>query len=57
MASRSRHILYTWLVIFFGWGSLFRLFGALDLDLSREFLIMIALGERNCQPFSKHPQG
>jgi diguanylate cyclase (GGDEF)-like protein len=44
MASRSRHILYTWLVIFFGWGSLFRLFGALDLDLSREFLIMIALG-------------
>lgn len=44
MASRSRHILYTWLIIFLGWGSLFRLFGALDLDLSREFVIMIALG-------------
>ncbi len=44
MAGRTGHILYTWLVILAGCGVLIRSFSALDLDLSREFLIMIALG-------------
>ena len=38
------HVLYTWLVICFGAGVLIFLFKELDLDLSREFLIFIALG-------------
>lgn len=44
MAGRTGHIMYTWLIILIGFGILARLFGALDLDLGREFLIMIALG-------------
>jgi len=42
--SRSWHILFTWLVILPGIGFLAGYFRFLDLDLSREFLIMIALG-------------
>jgi len=44
MAGRTGHIMYTWLIILIGFGILARLFSALDLDLGREFLIMIALG-------------
>ena len=38
------HILYTWLVICLGTGVLIFLFKELDLDLSQEFLIFMALG-------------
>lgn len=38
------HILYTWLVICLGTGVLIFHFKELDLDLSQEFLIFIALG-------------
>lgn len=44
MASRTGHVIYTWLVILIGFGILIRFFSALDLDLGREFLVMIALG-------------
>lgn len=44
MAGKSRHILYTWLVIFLGWVVLFFSFRVLNLDLSKEYVIMIALG-------------
>ncbi|MEW5899419.1 MAG: sensor domain-containing diguanylate cyclase [Bacillota bacterium] len=44
MAGRVGHIFYTWLIILLGFGILARLFGALNLDLGRGFLIMIALG-------------
>lgn len=42
--SRSLHVLYTWLVILTGFGFLAVLFRFLNLDLGREFVIMIALG-------------
>ncbi|HAU31636.1 MAG: Diguanylate cyclase [Desulfotomaculum sp. 46_296] len=44
MAGKLRHILYTWLVTFLGWVVLFFSFKVLNLDLGKEYLIMIALG-------------
>jgi len=44
MAGKSRHILYTWLVILCGWVALFFSFRVLNLDLGKEYLIMIFLG-------------
>jgi diguanylate cyclase (GGDEF)-like protein len=44
MAGKSRHILYTWLVALCGWVVLFFSFRVLNLDLGKEYLIMIALG-------------
>ncbi len=44
MANKSRHILYTWLVVFLGWLVLFFAFRVLNLDLGKEYLVMVALG-------------
>ncbi|MFA5383783.1 MAG: sensor domain-containing diguanylate cyclase [Eubacteriales bacterium] len=44
MAGKSRHILYTWLIIFLGWVVLFLSFRVLNLDIGKEYIIMIALG-------------
>ncbi|HAG09868.1 MAG TPA: hypothetical protein DCK76_00330 [Desulfotomaculum sp.] len=44
MANKSRHILYTWLIILLGWVVLFFAFRVLNLDLGKEYLIMVALG-------------
>jgi len=44
MRGRRGNLLYAWLVILLGWAILAGLFGQMDLDKVREFLLLIALG-------------
>jgi len=44
MSGCKENLFYTWLVILLGWVILAGLFGRIDLDKGREFLLLIALG-------------